>query len=115
MSPPYRTTLEHKIQAAGSPVELAPNFLIGPYVYPKVPAEFTNWRDEQIAWRDTAALFDQSHHMADLYIEGPDAVRLLADLGVNSLWRGLFVAGGGQSEKVAKYKSKRYVLQNDLL
>jgi vanillate/3-O-methylgallate O-demethylase len=77
-------TLEHKIEAAGSPVELARNSQIGPYVYPKVPAEFTNWRDEQVAWRETAALFDQSHHMTDLYVEGPDVIRLLSDLAVNS-------------------------------
>jgi hypothetical protein len=33
-------------------------------------------------WRDTSALFDQSHHMTDLYVEGPDVIRL-PDLGVN--------------------------------
>jgi vanillate/3-O-methylgallate O-demethylase len=77
-------TLEHRIQAAGSPVALARDSQIGPYVYPKVQAEFTNWRDEQVAWRETAALFDQTHHMTDLYIEGPDALRLLSDLGVNT-------------------------------
>jgi vanillate/3-O-methylgallate O-demethylase len=77
-------SLEDAIQAAGSPVELARNSQIGPYVYPKVAAEFTNWRDEQVGWRETSALFDQSHHMTDLYIEGPDAIRLLSDLGVNS-------------------------------
>ena len=64
-------SLEDAIQAAGSPVELARNSQIGPYVYPKVPAEFTNWRDEQAGWRETSALFDQSHHMTDLYVEGP--------------------------------------------
>ena len=78
-------TLEHKIEAAGSPVELARNSQIGPYVYPKVPAEFTNWRDEQVAWRETAALFDQSHHMTDLYVEGPDVIRLLSDLAREQL------------------------------
>ena len=57
---------------------------IGPYVYPMVPSEFSNWRDEQRAWRETCALFDQSHHMTDLTIEGPDVIRLLSDLGVNS-------------------------------
>jgi vanillate/3-O-methylgallate O-demethylase len=57
---------------------------IGPYVYPMVPSEFSNWRDEQVAWRETCALFDQSHHMTDLTIEGPDVMRLLSDLGVNS-------------------------------
>ena len=69
---------------AGGAVELARNSQIGPYVYPKVPAEFTNWRDEQVGWRETSALFDQSHHMTDLSVEGPDAVRLLSDLGVNT-------------------------------
>lgn len=49
-----------------------------------VPAEFTNWRDEQRAWRETAVLFDQSHHMPELFLKGPDALRLLSDLGINS-------------------------------
>src|SRR6478736_7613545 len=77
-------SLEQKLAAAGSAVELARNSQIGPYVYPAVAAEFTNWRDEQIAWRETAALFDQSHHMTDLYVEGPDVIRLLSDVAVNS-------------------------------
>ena len=29
------------------------NSQIGAYVYPVVPSEFTNWRDEQRAWRET--------------------------------------------------------------
>src|SRR3954468_17148752 len=77
-------SLQDLIDAAGNPVDLVRNSQIGPYVYPKVPAEFTNWRDEQHAWRDTCCLFDQSHHMTDLYIKGPDAIRLLSDTGVNS-------------------------------
>ena len=77
-------SLEAKLQATGSPVELARNSQIGPYVYPAVPAEFTNWRDEQVAWRETSALFDQSHHMTDLQVEGPDVIKLLSDLGINT-------------------------------
>jgi vanillate/3-O-methylgallate O-demethylase len=77
-------SLEEKLQRAGSAVEMARNSQIGPYVYPAVPPEFTNWRDEQAAWRETSALFDQSHHMTDLYVDGPDVVRLLSDLGVNT-------------------------------
>jgi vanillate/3-O-methylgallate O-demethylase len=77
-------SLEDAIQAAGSAVELARNSQIGPYVYPAVPAEFTNWREEQVAWLETCALFDQSHHMTDLYVEGPDTIRLLSDLGINT-------------------------------
>jgi glycine cleavage system aminomethyltransferase T len=76
--------LDAALQAAGNPVELLRNSQIGPYAFPVVKHEFTNWRDEQRSWRETCALFDQSHHMSDLYIEGPDAVRLCSDLGVNS-------------------------------
>ena len=77
-------SLEEKLQAARSPVDLARNSQIGPYVYPAVPSEFSNWRDEQVAWRETCALFDQSHHMTDLTIEGPDVIALLSALGVNT-------------------------------
>jgi len=77
-------SLEDAIRTAGSAARLARNSQLGPYVHPAVPAEFTNWRDEQVSWRETCALFDQSHHMTDLYVEGPDTIRLLSDLGVNS-------------------------------
>jgi len=77
-------SLENLLHSVGNPVELARNSQIGPYVYPKVPAEFSNWRDEQGAWRETCCLFDQSHHMTDLTIKGPDALKLLSALGVNS-------------------------------
>jgi vanillate/3-O-methylgallate O-demethylase len=76
-------SLESLLQSR-SPVDLARNSQIGPYVYPKVPAEFSNWRDEQHAWRETCCVFDQSHHMTDLTIKGPDAIKLLSALGVNS-------------------------------
>ena len=76
-------SLEDAIRDAGGAVALARHSQLGPYVYPAVPAEFSNWRDEQIAWRETCALFDQTHHMTDLLINGPDAIRLLSDLGVN--------------------------------
>jgi vanillate/3-O-methylgallate O-demethylase len=77
-------SLEGLLQSVKSPVDLVRNSQIGPYVYPKVPSEFSNWRDEQHAWRETCCLFDQSHHMTDLTIEGPDALKLLSATGVNS-------------------------------
>jgi vanillate/3-O-methylgallate O-demethylase len=77
-------SLEGLLQTVENPVQLVRNSQIGPYVYPKVPSEFSNWRDEQHAWRETCCLFDQSHHMTDMYIKGPDALRLLSALGVNS-------------------------------
>jgi vanillate/3-O-methylgallate O-demethylase len=76
--------LEEVLKAAGNPVTMLRNSQIGAYVYPVVPAEFSNWRDEQLAWQKTAVLFDQSHHMVEQYVDGPDAVKLFSDLGGNS-------------------------------
>lgn len=67
-----------------NPVDLLRNSQIGAYVYPVVAPEFSNWRDEQRAWRESAVLFDQSHHMVDVYIEGPDALKMLSYLAINS-------------------------------
>jgi glycine cleavage system aminomethyltransferase T len=78
------TSLEELLEAADSPVELLRNAQVGPNVYPGVPAEFTNWRDEQLAWQTTCVLFNQSYHMAELAVEGPDALEVLSRLGVNS-------------------------------
>ena len=77
-------SLEDLLQATGNPVDLLRNSQTGPYVYPVVPPEFSNWRDEQRAWQQTCVLFNQSYHMTDMYVQGPDALRLLSDLGINS-------------------------------
>jgi vanillate/3-O-methylgallate O-demethylase len=78
------TNLEEILQSAGNTVDLLRNSQLGAYVYPVVAPEFSNWRDEQRAWAETAVLFDQSHHMVDLFIEGPDATKLLSHLAINS-------------------------------
>jgi len=77
-------TLEDLLQTVGNPVNMLRNSQIGAYVYPIVPYEYSNWRDEQLAWRETAVLFDQSHHMANIYVEGPHALRMLSQLATNS-------------------------------
>jgi len=79
-----RKSLEDLLQSSGGPVKLLRNSQTGPYVYPVVPAEFTNWRDEQQAWQHTCVLFNQSYHMTDMYVEGPGSLKLLSALGVNS-------------------------------
>lgn len=77
-------SLEALLQSTDNVVELLRNQQVGPNVYPGVPLEFTNWRDEQRAWQHTCVLFNQSYHMADLLVEGRDALKLLTHLGINS-------------------------------
>ena len=79
-----KKSLEDVLKSVSNPVDMLRNSQIGAYVYPVVPSEFSNWRSEQRAWRETAVLFDQSHHMVDIYIEGPDAIKLLSDTAINS-------------------------------
>jgi len=76
--------LEEVLKAAGNTVQMLRNSPIGAYVYPVVPSEFSNWRDEQAAWAKTAVLFDQTHHMVEQYVQGPDTLKLFTHLGMNS-------------------------------
>jgi len=68
----------------GDVVEFLRNQQVGPNVYPGVPAEYSNWRVEQRAWQQTCVLFNQSYHMVDLEVTGPDAFAMLNYLGINS-------------------------------
>ena len=77
-------SLEALIGSSGNIADVLRNQQTGPNAYPGVPAEYSNWRDEQRAWQQSCVLFNQSYHMADLLVEGPDALKLLSYLGVNS-------------------------------
>jgi vanillate/3-O-methylgallate O-demethylase len=79
------SNLQELVDQSGNVVEMLRNSQIGAYVYPVVPYEFSNWRREQIAWRESAVLFDQSHHMFNLFIRGPQALKLISDTGINSV------------------------------
>ena len=74
------------IARLGGPTQFLRESQSPPTIFPVEP-EFTNWRSEQRSWRSTVALLDQSHHMTDLFISGPDALRLLSDVGVNNFSR----------------------------
>ncbi|MCC9205230.1 vanillate/3-O-methylgallate O-demethylase [Arthrobacter sp. zg-Y769] len=82
MSP---NSLQEVLDASGNTVEYLRNVQVGAYVYPVVAAEFTNWRNEVRAWRESAVLFDQSHHMDNLTISGPGALQLMSDTAINSM------------------------------
>ena len=76
--------LQELMDERGNVVELLRGSQLGTYIYPVVPAEFSNWRREQKAWRETAVLYDQTHHMVNFFVSGPDALRLLRETGINS-------------------------------
>jgi glycine cleavage system aminomethyltransferase T len=69
------------------------------YVFP-ILSEYTNWQDEQRAWKETSVLFDQSHHMTDVYFKGPDVKRLFSDVGV------------GNFAKFGRNKAKQFLATN---
>lgn len=48
-----------------------------------VDREYAGWRTEQRAWHEGVALLNLSHRMYDMWIEGPDATRVLAEHGAN--------------------------------
>ena len=77
------TSLNDKLNGYPDTLTMLRNAAVGFYQFP-VPDEHTNWRDEQRAWLETAVLFDQSYHMTDLFIDGPDKLRFLAGLSINN-------------------------------
>jgi vanillate/3-O-methylgallate O-demethylase len=79
------SNLQQLLDQSGNTVELLRNSQIGAYIYPVVPYEFSNWRREQKAWQHSAVLFDQSHHMVNLFLRGPGAIELISDTGINSV------------------------------
>ena len=107
-SPP--ASLEEKLQSWKNPVEMLRNAPTGPYVFPIAP-EFTNWADEQAAWFQTAVLFDLSRHMTDIYFEGPDLLRLLSRLAVNTFKN----FGPNKAKQMVCCNEEGYVLGDAIL
>ena len=75
-------SLQQALDRAGNAVDLLRNAPVPAVPFNGVP-EHSNWMTEQRAWRESVALLDQSHHMNDLFVSGPDALRLFRDFGVN--------------------------------
>jgi glycine cleavage system aminomethyltransferase T len=103
-------SLAAALARAGSPVELLRNLSFPPSTFPVQP-EFTNWRSEQRSWAETCALLDQSHHMTDLFIDGPDALRLLSDTGVNAFAN----FGAGKAKQFVAVNPDGYLIGDAIL
>jgi vanillate/3-O-methylgallate O-demethylase len=103
-------SLEAKVQEHSSPVEMLRHAQVGGYDFP-FPAQYTNWRDEQEAWQKSVVLFDQSFHMTDVYFEGPDVMRLLSDVGVNTLKN----FGANKAKQIVACNYDGYVIGDAIL
>ncbi|KAB1641230.1 aminomethyltransferase family protein [Gulosibacter chungangensis] len=80
----YGRNLQEAIDAAGSPINLLWVPDAKAWTVPVVPPEYRGWAQEQVAWRETVALFDLSYHMFNSFIVGPDAVKLLSEVSANN-------------------------------
>ncbi|WP_308467211.1 aminomethyl transferase family protein [Rathayibacter soli] len=78
-------SLQALIDQAGGAVPLLRSSSLGPYQFPGIPSEFTNWRDEVRAWKDGVALLEQSYHMTELHLRGPEVIPFLKQFAVNKL------------------------------
>ncbi|HWK14400.1 MAG TPA: aminomethyl transferase family protein [Rhizobiaceae bacterium] len=89
MSSNENTSLEQLISSKPDLVDYfyndtkSPHGRANPGLLP-VPLEHTNWIDEQQAWRRSVVLFDQSYHMPEMFVRGPEALKFLNGIGINS-------------------------------
>jgi vanillate/3-O-methylgallate O-demethylase len=79
-----KPSLQDGIDQAGSPMRLLWQQDPAPWLPENIEPEYAGWKKEQAAWHEGVSLSDVSHHMFDLYIEGSDATRLLADVSANN-------------------------------
>jgi glycine cleavage system aminomethyltransferase T len=103
-------SLEGRLRQYSSPAVMLQNAPAATYAMP-MATQYTNWRDEQEAWKTSAVLFDQSHHMTDVYFTGPDVKRLFSDVGVNTM--GKF--GRGKAKQFVACNYDGYVISDAIL
>lgn len=84
-----QASLQNLIDSTPKIVEYFRNDTLAPHAKHRahltpIPVDESNWIDEQRAWRNTAILFNQSFHMPELSVRGPDSFKLLNYVGVTS-------------------------------
>ncbi len=77
--------LEDKLLANDGVLSMMRSSDLGSVIFPGIPPEFTNWRDEQRAWKESVVLFEQSFHMTELHIRGADAKKFITGFATNKL------------------------------
>ena len=79
------TSLADKMAAAGGVLPMLRGSDLGHVIFPGIPPEFTNWRDEQRAWHESVVLFEQSYHMTELHLRGADVLKFVSQYATNRL------------------------------
>lgn len=74
--------MEEAVQKSGGATELMRDLGVAPFT--DLPDQFTHWIEEQRSWAESVAFADQSFHMTDLKVEGPDALEFYKRFAVNS-------------------------------
>ncbi|MGH7105976.1 MAG: hypothetical protein ACREFT_05675, partial [Acetobacteraceae bacterium] len=104
-------SLQDAIDKAGSAVRLLWKPNAPPFRVPVVKPEYAGWREEQAAWSQGVALSDLSHHMSDLFIEGPDATRLLGAVSANDFEAFAF----GQAKQFVPVTGEGHIVTDGIL
>ncbi len=104
-------SLQDGIDKAGSPIKLLWKVNPPTQKVPVVEPEFVGWAEEQSAWRDGVVLYDLCHHMNDLFVEGPDATRLLKSVSANDFEN--FVVG--QAKQFIPVTAKGDIITDGIL
>ncbi len=103
-------SLQQMIDNAGSPAKLLQNAQTGAFEFP-VQSMWSNLIDESEAWRKSAIMFDQSFHMTELRITGPDTKRLLSDFSINNFTN----FGANKARQIVCCNAEGYLISDAII
>lgn len=103
--------LQDGIDKAGSPMRMLWKPGAEPWNPEVVEKEYVGWRAEQKAWHEGVAISDLSHHMYDLFIEGPDATKLLKDVSANNYEKFAI----GRAKQIVPVNADGYIVTDGIL
>ncbi|WP_030442619.1 aminomethyltransferase family protein [Actinoplanes subtropicus] len=104
-------SLQDGIDKAGSTVRMLWKPGAAPWTPEVVQREYVGWRQEQTAWHEGVSISDLSHHMYDLFIEGPDATELLAAVSANNYEKFAI----GQAKQIVPVNRDGYIITDGIL
>jgi vanillate/3-O-methylgallate O-demethylase len=104
-------SLEQQLSQWETPAKMLQNSPYGTGFEFPVQRQWTNIIDEMQSWRTTATLFDQSRHMMELRVTGPDLRRLLNRLAVNNFE----TFGRDQAKQIVCVNERGYLISDAII